>query len=181
MSWWQRVRRWLRREPSDLFALTNVVQTKVSDIEFGVYRREANRNNMTIAEWARSTLNKGVSPNTLKQLSDGHGGAEALDFAYRLLDEEDRLLEGTSGSFPILPLGPRRKTMDKILSGHPCFHLNAELPPNFTRNECQGTCASNDPGYRGRPCYWSSLAAKECGGYGPKHAMPAPHHTKSAH
>ena len=95
-----------------------------------------------------------------------------------LRDEEDRLTEGTDTA-PVLPLAPR-KPMNKKLSGHPCFHLNAEIPPNFTANECQGICTSQQRGYSGRPCFWGSLSAKECPAFERKHILPTELPTKAA-
>lgn len=70
--------------------------------------------------------------------------------------------------------------MQKKLSGHPCFHLNATIPPNFTAQECQGVCTSRYPGYAGRPCFWGALAANQCEAYEPKHVLPTELPSKAA-
>ena len=178
MGFWKRILGLFRRKkPPGPFALVKTIQTNVSEVEFSIYELEADRNGMSLQDWMRSTLNQGVSRETLRRLSHG-SGQTALDMAYQMLDEEDRLTEGTDTA-PVLPLAPR-KPMNKKLSGHPCFHLNAEIPPNFTANECQGICTSQQRGYSGRPCFWGSLSAKECPAFERKHILPTELPTKAA-
>lgn len=177
MGFWAHIGRWFRREPFDPFELTKKVGTKVSEIEFSVYSLEADRNGITLEEWIRSTLNQGVTPETRHRLSSA-SGKEALDMAFRMIEDDD-YLEGANTA-PVLPLAPR-KTMNKKLSGHPCFHLNAEIPPNFTANECQGVCTTEQPGFANRPCFWAPLTAKECPAFERKRVLPSALPAKAAH
>jgi hypothetical protein len=178
MGLWKRIVGLFRRKKSrDIFEAGRTIQTSVSEVEFSIYRLEADRNGMSLQDWMRETLNRGVSRETLRRLSSGSGQA-ALNMAYQMLDEEDRLSEATDTA-PVLPLAPRRP-MYKKLSGHPCFHLSAEIPKNFTASECQGVCTSQHPGFSRKPCFWGPLAATECPAFERKHVLPTELPTKAA-
>ena len=164
MNWLKRVWARLRtlvRGGSDTFQLTETVEASVCPIELGIYRIDADRNGLTLADWIRTTLNAGVSADTMKHMSKGRGNQDVMDMAFKQLDE-DEILSG-----PVFPLTSKRKYMDPV-SGHPCRHLNPELPQNFTRAECSGSCKSNMVGFGGRPCFWSSMVAKEFDAFQPK-------------
>jgi hypothetical protein len=166
MKWlrrlWARMRTRLSGKGNP-FELSETVEAVVSPMELQIYRIDADRNGLDLATWLRTTLNAGVSASTLKHLSKGRGNQNVVDMAFAALDEDD-ILGG-----PVFPLAPKSKSkyMDKV-SGHPCRHLNPDLPKNMTRAECSGSCKSSMRGYGGRPCFWSSLAAKNCDAFQPK-------------
>lgn len=164
MKWFKRV--WTRlvtllRGGSDPFQLTETVEASVSPIELGIYRIDADRNGLTLADWIRTTLNAGVSADTMKHMAKGRGNQDVMDMAFKQLDEDEMF------SGPVFPLAPKSKYMDQV-SGHPCRFLNPELPSNYTRAECSGSCKSRQVGFNGRPCFWSSMVAKECDAFAPK-------------
>ncbi len=165
MRWLRRL--WARiRGVADPFAQSETLEAVVSPIELQIYRFDADRNGMTLAEWVRTTLNAGVSEHTMKHLAKGSNARKSvMDMAFDMLDE-DEILGGS-----VMPLPPVRKYMNQV-SGHPCRHLNPTIPANFTANECQGVCKSRKPGFEGRPCFWGSLAAKNCDGFEPKLVLP---------
>jgi hypothetical protein len=147
MKWlrrlWARMRTRLSGKGNP-FELSETVEAVVSPMELQIYRIDADRNGLDLATWLRTTLNAGVSASTLKHLSKGRGNQNVVDMAKS-----------------------KSKYMDKV-SGHPCRHLNPDLPKNMTRAECSGSCKSSMRGYGGRPCFWSSLAAKNCDAFQPK-------------
>ena len=162
---WGFLTRIFRTRTTNPFALTEDIKAKVSPVELEVYHLDADRNGKTLSEWVRSTLNSGISRDTLVHLSKGSvARQDALDAVYNMMDAED-------GGAPILPLRNER-TMSKKVSGHPCRHLNPSLPPNFTTADCQGVCTSRKPGLNGRPCFWGSLAAQQCEGFDRKRVLP---------
>lgn len=150
MQWLRRI---FRLDEADPFALTQSIKASVSPVELKIFRIDADRNGITLHDWIRSTLNKGVSADTMRHLSKGVGeDIDVLNTAFELLEDHE-LLGGNAA--------PVRKKYMKI-SGHPCRHLNPEIPQNYTKASCQGSCNSRHPGYGGRPCFWGAPVAKDC-------------------
>lgn len=164
---WSRLKAIFKKKSKNPFLLSETISSNVSPVELQVYRIDADRNGKSLGEWIRDTLNGGVSQQTLAHLKKGSTSRQdSIDAVYRMLDEDDMDLTGA----PIIPI--RKKTpMPKKLSGHPCMNLNAEVPPNFTGAECQGVCTSRKPGMQGKACFWSSLVAKQCDAFEPKHVL----------
>lgn len=157
------------RKNRNPFALTEKLSAFVSPTELHVYRLDADRNGKTLGEWVRSTLNAGVSRDTLVHLSKGSAARQdALDAVYNMLDAEDRAYEGA----PILPIRNEVRMSNKKVSGHPCRHLDPQIPPNYTAADCQGVCTNRKPGMNGRPCFWGALAASQCSGFERKRVLP---------
>lgn len=158
-----------RRRRTGVLALTERVSAPVSRLELEIFETDADRSGLSLEEWIRRTLNVGVSRETRVHLTKGREGLDrALNAAYSALGEEN------DGPPRIV-----RMPTPPAVSGHPCKNLNPQIPANFTANECQGSCTSKKPGFSGRPCYWSALAAKGCDGFEPKRVLPLSLPTKA--
>jgi len=165
---WKRLKAILKKSSKNPFLLTESVTTRVSPVELQVYKIDADRNGKTLMEWARDTLNSGVSQQTLVHLKKGSTSRQdSVDAVYKMLDDEDLDFSGA----PILPIRKKTRMTAKKISGHPCMNLNAEVPTNFTASECQGVCTSNRPGMAGKACFWSSMVAKQCDAFEPKRVL----------
>jgi hypothetical protein len=165
---WGRLKAIFKKTSKNPFLLSESITASVSPVELQVYRIDADRNGKNLGEWIRDTLNNGVSQQTLVHLKKGSTSRQdSIDAVYKMLDDEDVAYIGA----PILPIRKIPSKMPKKLSGHPCMNLDANVPTNFTGNECQGVCTSRQPGMQGKACFWSSLVAKQCDAFEAKHVL----------
>lgn len=137
---------------------------EVTEELFQLYVRMANREGLSLQEWARKALNTAVPSIEIRRFEHSALRAAGIEAAYEHLDRDESLLLLSA------PAAPQPKALPMV-PGHPCAHLRATYPQGFTARDCQGSCAS--PRQEGRICHWASAVANQCPVFDPKLRLAA--------
>lgn len=127
----------------------------VSQAEYEEFSAEAKRAGMTISEWARKKLR-----------GDLKVAPPVLEEAFRQLDISDRNRELSKKPLPPEVEPPEQKLVKlgkRLRSAHSCVHFaiierDDGGPPQVCTHVSQF----------GRPCYWPSARAFDCGSFDPR-------------
>lgn len=154
MAWLRRIFRRKRRR---------VVVTVGGDL-YRVYEIMANREGLTVSEWAKRLLTNAIPKRELKMLNHAALRAAGMDAVYAQLDQDESVMLGMLPMSAPVPAPSRAPAVP----GHPCIHLRAEYPNGYSAKTCQGICAAQD----GRVCHWNPPVATQCPVFEPRFKLP---------
>ncbi len=142
----------------------NRISVDMKDEERAALDEAAAALGVTVSEFVRGAVGVKVA-HVRSQIASGKALTQAVESAYDALDKTDAE-DGVS----VTPT-PKAQASSKVdLTKHPCIHLNAWRPPNFTAGEIPGTC--NKQGLK--PCHFHGNSARSCVLFAPANNTPGP-------
>lgn len=126
---------------------------RIGEDKYEMLAKWADLNGLSPDAWAARTLRDAIPAAIRKQ---SLARSQVVGQAFRALDQAER-----GARHELKPRNEVEMSLQKIeVTGHPCFHLSGEKPPNFTKDQCQGLCTHANQ--RGRVCFFAPAAAKHC-------------------
>lgn len=157
MGWLRKIFRRKRRR----------VEVEVGNDLYRIFEVVADRDGLSVNEWAKRLLTNAVPKKELRLLNQAALHAAGLGAVFDQLDRDGTL---TSNLVPLAPSAVPRVVKAPAVPGHPCIHLRAEYAVNYSAKDCQGSCGH--PGQEGRVCHWAPPVATQCPVFEPRFKLP---------